>query len=106
MTENLFKIDKILTLEGARVIEHLNVGISVSSLEHFFVTTFPALSLPKDLVDVYTWHNGTTLSNDIPAEEFYLMPGFYLNSVFEVQRIFSHKIFAFEQRQLFPIFSS
>jgi hypothetical protein len=106
MNTQLAAIKEQLQNIKAPVIQYLNDKASQNDIESFWRDFYPDIPIPQDFIDIYSWHNGTAVRTDIPAFNFYLFPGFYLNSLAEVRRIYAHKIYDFEKKKMFPLFSS
>lgn len=102
----LIVIEQYLNKIEAPVIKYLNHGAKYIEITSFFKRTFPEFSTSETIIDIYLWHNGTNIIDTIAAENFYFFPAFYFNSLVDIQKIFSLKLYEFEQKQMLPICSS
>ncbi|HTB30671.1 MAG TPA: SMI1/KNR4 family protein [Bacteroidia bacterium] len=99
---------KRLELLNAPVLRFLNPPIEEQKLIFFFNQYFPTATISEDIKDLFLLYNGTATDYVQAAEVFYLFPGFFFNSIEEIQEAIKadENIFEFKTKGFLPLFSS
>jgi hypothetical protein len=99
---------KNLEAINAPVLKLLNPPIDEGKLIGFFDGYFPGIPISEDIKDIFLWHDGTTVENNVPVRKSYLFEGFYLNSMLEMQTIMetNERFYKLKEHGFLPLFST
>jgi len=105
MKERLLLLEQLLKNISSPVNEFLNKGIDEEE-KNKLIRLFNENKVPNDIFEIYNWHNGTATNFELPMENFYLFPTYYLLSINEIDEILQINFFNFNEQKLLPILSS
>lgn len=102
--EKIIELEKYLKTINAPVLNYLNKGVEEINIDCLKLND--AIVLPKDIIDIFKWHNGTNIDYNLFSENFYMFPTFILNSFDDIKALYKTGTFEFEKKNMLPLFSS
>ncbi len=93
---------------NAPVLKLLNPPASESQILLFLNKYFAGVLISEEIKDMFLWHNGTATDYKNPTDIFYLFPGFFFNSIEEMQNIMDaiESTYKVKENSFLPLFSS
>jgi hypothetical protein len=104
--DKLSQIKNCLNNINAPVLNYLKESIPIKEMEVVINQFMSIKQIPEEVILLYLWHNGTRTFQGIPAENFYLFPTYFLNSVEDIKLLLEENSLLFIEKKMLPIFSS
>lgn len=110
LKNELYRLEEHLKEINAPVFKHLLPEKTEEEICQFFQKHFPELETPKAVQDIYSWHEGTETTFDIPAGELCMFDDMFLCSFALLDTLYTldpkKDPFKFKENKLLPLFSN
>jgi hypothetical protein len=106
ISEKLKQIEGYLNNIKAPVLKHLLPEVEAIDLETIAKQFLNEDHIPDGIAVLYKWHGGTDVSNQVPPENFYLFPNYFLKTIDHIRLQYEENKLQIIENEMFPIFSS